>query len=195
MKLLKKNQTSMLLAVSAGGIIEWYELFLYVYWTPLISRIFFANDSSFLASLKMLFVFFIGFLARPLGGVWFGHIGDKEGRKVSFIQSILLMTLPSFAIALMPTQLLGMATPIILCIIRFLQGLPAGGELPGAMCYLAESTDTDKQRPFLCSFSFVGPQIGVIIAMLECYFLEHYCSQEFLLTYGWRLSFLLGGIF
>lgn len=172
---------------------EWYELFLYVYWTPLISKLFFSSDSAYVASLKTLFVFAIGFIARPIGGLFFGHIGDKYGRKVSFVRSITLMILPSIAMGILPSLTLGAFAPVLLCILRFFQALPAGGELPGAMCYLSECAPENK-RAWACSFSFFGPQIGVIVSMLECYFLEKYMSHENLVNWGWRLSFVIGGL-
>lgn len=193
MSLTKKEQTFIILATSIGSAVEWYELFLYVYWAPLISKMYFCADGDFVGSMKTLFVFFIGFLARPIGGLIFGHMGDKLGRKISFARSIILMTIPSFAMGLIPNQI-GIFAPIILCILRFLQGLPAGGELPGAMCYLAECAPP-KRRSLVCSFTFFGPQIGVIISMLECYFLHKYMSEKALFSWGWRLSFIIGGLF
>jgi MHS family proline/betaine transporter-like MFS transporter len=193
LSLPKKDQIFVIIATTAGGVIEWYELFLYVYWAPLISKLFFSSDSSFSASINTLFVFFIGFLARPIGGLVFGHVGDRYGRKVSFIRSMILITLPSFAMGLLPSVEIGIFAPIILGTLRFLQGLPAGGELPGAMCYLAESAPKSR-RSFICSFSFFGPQIGVIISMLECYFFEKYMPHDFLVNWGWRISFIIGGL-
>ncbi|MGE5196238.1 MAG: MFS transporter, partial [Anaerolineae bacterium] len=191
--LSKKDQIFVIAATTAGGVIEWYELFLYVYWAPLISKIFFSSDSKFSASINTLFVFFIGFLARPIGGLIFGHMGDRYGRRVSFIRSMILITLPSFAMGLLPSIEMGIFAPVVLGALRFFQGLPAGGELPGAMCYLAESARKEK-RSFVCSFSFFGPQIGVLISMLECYLFEKFMSQEFLETWGWRISFIIGGL-
>ncbi len=103
------------------------------------------------------------------------------------------MILPSFAIGLIPSNGIGIMGPIILCILRFFQGLPAGGELPGAMCYLAESAPAER-RSYVCSFSFFGPQIGVIISMVECYLFEMYIPHEALISWGWRLSFIIGGV-
>jgi MHS family proline/betaine transporter-like MFS transporter len=188
----KKQQAFVILATISGGAIEWYELFLYIYWAPILSKLFFSADSDSVSLIKTLFIFFMGFLARPIGGLIFGHVGDKYGRRVSFIQSIILMCIPSFAMGLVPSIQMGIIAPILLCILRFLQGLPAGGELAGAMCYLAECAPPGR-RSFICSFSFVGPQIGVIISMLECYFFEKYMSHEFLISWGWRISFIAGG--
>jgi MHS family proline/betaine transporter-like MFS transporter len=139
-------------------------------------------------------VFGIGFLIRPLGGLFFGRIGDLAGRKKSFILSIALMTIPTFALGLLPTyDQVGYWAPLFLIMVRLLQAFPAAGETPGAACFLFESADP-KNRRFMCSWTAVGNQIGVIISMLECYLLEQVLSREQLITWGWRLSFIIGGL-
>lgn len=193
MSLSKKNQFFVVIATTIGGIIEWYELFLYIYWSPLLAKLFFGEDTKFVASINVLLVFFIGFLARPIGGLVFGHIGDRYGRRVSLISSIFLIALPGFAMGALPFAEMGIFAPLVLGLLRFFQSFPAGGELPGAMCYLAESAPTNK-RAFICSFAFLGPQIGVIISMLECLFFEKFMSYDFLIHYGWRISFIIGGL-
>jgi MHS family proline/betaine transporter-like MFS transporter len=190
----RQKRTYIIFATTIGGIIEWYELFLYVYWSPIISKLFFSNDSHSVATMKTLFVFFVGFLSRPIGGLLFGHIGDRLGRKRAFFISIVAMTIPSFILGFFPfSGKLGLFNPLILCVLRFIQGLPAGGELPGAMCYLAECAPQQK-RSFTCSFSFFGPQIGVIISIIESYFLETFLPRASLESWGWQLSFNIGGL-
>lgn len=192
MNLSKASQRRVINATIIGGIVEWYELYLYVYWAPIISKLFFGSDSAYTASLKTLSIFFVGFLARPVGGLWFGHIGDKQGRRTAFYKSIFLMTIPSLAMGFVDNWM-GLMVPVFFCILRIFQGLAAGGELPGAMCYLAECS-TPERRSYVCSFTFFGPQLGVILAMLECYFLEKHLSAESLENWGWRLSFIIGGL-
>ncbi|HSX03232.1 MAG TPA: MFS transporter [Rhabdochlamydiaceae bacterium] len=195
MALSKARQFQVISAVTIGGILEWYEFFLYIYWSPIIAELFFQTGSEIVALINTLFIFFIGFLARPIGGLFFGYLGDRFGRKFSFMMTITLMVAPSMLTAFVPTYAqIGVAAPILLGVLRFLQGVPVGGELPGAMCYLYESSYV-KERKFTTSFTFFGPQIGVIISLLECFFLERYLSHENLLEWGWRLSFLASGIF
>lgn len=195
MALSKTKQLQLISAVTFGGMLEWYEFFLYIYWSPIIAQLFFNSQSELAGLINTLLIFFIGFLARPIGGLFFGYLGDRFGRKISFMITIVMITLPSIAIAFIPTyHQIGLAAPIILGILRFLQGIPVGGELPGAMCYLYESSFINR-RKFTTSFTFFGPQIGVIISLLECFYLEKYLSPEHLLDWGWRLSFLSSGLF
>lgn len=194
MSISRAKQFQIIFAVTIGGMLEWYEFFLYIYWSPIIAKLFFQTDNEIVALINTLFLFFVGFLARPIGGLFFGYLGDRFGRKLSFMLTIVLMSIPCVATAFVPTYAqIGIAAPIILGSLRFLQGIPVGGELPGAMCYLYESGFPEGKR-FITSFSLFGPQLGVIISLLECFFLEQYLSPESLLEWGWRLSFLCSGL-
>lgn len=192
--LFKRNQLFLLSATSIGGMIEWYELFLFIHWNDLFSKMFF-KDHAMLGIYNVLFVFFVGFLGRPVGAILFGDIGDRFGRKLAFTGSIALMVLPSLLIGsigwILPATGIGVA--VTLCILRFIQGMAAGAELPGAMCYLAECA-VENERSFICSFSLFGPHLGILLSQLECYIFETQLSQQFIETYGWRLSFMCGGI-
>jgi MHS family proline/betaine transporter-like MFS transporter len=193
-KALNSKQRSVILAVTIAGILEWYEVFLYVYWAPIISKLFFGPTSGMTALIDTLFIFGLGFLVRPIGGLFFGHLGDMYGRKISLIASVLMISFPTLVIGFLPTyDQIGYLAPIILVISRFLQGFPAGGELPGAICYLAESSPPER-RTYMCSWAFVGPQLGAVFSILECFLLETYLSPEHLMAWGWRLSFIVGGL-
>ena len=195
MRTSKKNRFFILYATILGGIVEWYEIFLFIFWNELFSKLFFNNNTK-LAIYNILFIFFFGFLGRPIGAVFFGDIGDRFGRRLAFISSIALMVLPSILIGLMGLWILpssGYAVAITLCLLRFIQGMSAGAELPGAMCYLIEIAPPNK-RAFYSSFSFLGPQIGILLSQLESYFFETHFSKHFVENYGWRISFIIGGI-
>lgn len=193
LSLSKSAQRSVIFATIIGGILEWYEIFLYAYWAPVISRHFFYSKSQVIAELNVLAIFAIGFLSRPIGGLIFGHIGDRYGRKAAFLASMFTMTAPSFIIGVLPSyEQIGFLAPLALGLTRLLQGLPAGGELPGAMCYLIESAPSSRKK-YMSSYTFLGVQIGVIIAILEFLVLEKYLSQSALDNLGWRLSFIFGG--
>ena len=187
-----KTHKSVIFAVTIGNFLEWYEIYLYVYWAPILSTLFFkSNDAINLIYLFMIFG--VGFLARPLGGLFFGRIGDRIGRKKALILSILMMIIPTFVTGCMPTHAqVGIAAPILLGLMRILQSFPAGGELPGAFCYLYEIAPPEKRR-YMCSWSAVGYQLGILVSIIECFFLEKILSYEDLVTWGWRLSFILGG--
>lgn len=190
----EKREHSTILAVTIGSILEWYEIYLYIYWSPIISKLFFSQESELANLINTFLIFAIGFLARPIGGIFFGRIGDHIGRKKSLVLSITMMIFPTFFMGLLPSyQQIGFWAPITLCVLRFFQAFPAGGELPGAFCYLYESTHPSHRR-YMTSWGAVGNQIGIIISMLECYLLEKFLSPEELISWGWRISFLMGGL-
>ncbi|MGB7978549.1 MAG: MFS transporter [Chlamydiales bacterium] len=180
--------------MNIGTTLEWYELSLYAYWAPTISKIFFDNDSPATNLLNVFLFLGLGYLIRPLGGIFFGRLGDKIGRRKALIWSILTMTIPTMLIGFLPSySSVGIFAPILLCINRLLQSFPAGGELPGSFCYLYESAHASN-RKYLTSWGFMGNQMGIMLAMVECLVFEKFFSAEDLFTWGWRLSFLLGSL-
>ncbi|HSX04561.1 MAG TPA: MFS transporter [Rhabdochlamydiaceae bacterium] len=191
----KKERRSVILAVTIGNFLEWYEIYLYVYWAPIIAKLFFDHSNSELVNSTNAFLLFaLGFLARPLGGLYFGRLGDRIGRKKALVLSILMMIFPTFMTGLLPTYAqIGVFASIILGFMRVLQAFPAGGELPGAICYLYESSKLPNRR-YISSYASLGYQLGIIVSTAECYFLEKYLSPEALISWGWRLSFIVGGL-
>ncbi len=191
---LNRSQWSVIFAVTIGGILEWYEIFLYAYWSPVIAKLLFPNiESQIAAQTNAFLIFALGLASRPLGGIIFGLIGDKKGRRRAFVLSIFAIAFPSFLIGLFPFYATGgIVSLLILGLLRFIQGIPAGGELPGAMCYLAEYAKPKNMR-LMCSFAFIGPQIGGILGLLESAAFEKIFSGD-LIKWGLSISFLLGGI-
>ncbi|HSX26566.1 MAG TPA: MFS transporter [Chlamydiales bacterium] len=189
----RKEKKTIILAVTLGNLLEWYEIYLYVYWAPIIAKLFFHSDD--LSNLTHTFLIFaVGFLARPLGGLFFGRLGDLIGRRKALILSVMMMIFPTFVTGFLPTYAqIGMMAPIILGFMRIFQSFPAGGELPGAFCYLYESSPI-RTRRFMCSWAALGYQLGILISTVECFLLEKYLSTEALIQWGWRLSFLIGGL-
>lgn len=175
--------------------LEWYEFSLYVYFTPLFAALFFPEYGGGLDSITHTFLIFaIGFLSRPLGGIFFGHIGDRLGRRVALLLTLTMMAIPTFLIGVLPTYAaIGFLAPFMLLILRFLQGFPTGGEFPGAICYLIEMSPPN-QRAFFGSFSFFGSQIGSILSALEFVLLKMFMSEETFVSWGWRFSFIFGGL-
>jgi MFS transporter, MHS family, proline/betaine transporter len=191
--LSQKSEKSIIFAVTIGNFLEWYELYLYVYWAPIFSKLFFKSDE--VTSLIYVFMIFgVGFLARPLGGLFFGRLGDRIGRRKALILSVLSMIIPTFCTGLMPSRAaIGIAAPILLTVMRLLQSFPAGGELPGAFCYLYEIAPPHKRR-FMCSWAGVGYQLGILVSIIECTLIEYFLTPEHLYTWGWRASFIVGGL-
>lgn len=193
--LLSKKERFLILAVTIGSILEWHEVFLYVYWAPLIAEISFYAAIPVVNIINTFLLFLTAWFARPLGGIVFGYIGDRWGRKIAFLLSILLISLPSLLTWFVSSFVSwGIFTLIFFGLMRFLQGIPAGGETPGVICYFAESTHSVTRKIYICSYTFVGSQIGQLSSMLECLLLKKYLSAENLLQWGWKISFLIGGL-
>ena len=182
-------------ATTIGNILEWYEFELFLYLSPKISTLFFPkHDSDLVALINILLIFSIGCLSRPLGGIFFGYIGDRYGRRLALLSSIILITIPTFLIAFIPTYAqIGYASPILLCCLRFLQGFPLGGEFPGTMCYLMENAKPNE-RGFMSSFALFGALIGVTFNIIECLIMSYFLTDAQILSWGWRLSFFFGGL-
>lgn len=190
---LNKTQKQIVWAITFGNILEWYDIYQYIYWAPTISNLFFNPESPTSNLFKALSLFALGYICRPLGGLFFGRLGDLIGRKKSFILSIILMTIPTFIIGLIPTyDQIGIFSSFILAACRVLQTFPAGGEIPGAFCFLYENAE-EKNRKFMTSFAGVGNQIGIALSAIECLLLDSYLPEPFLTDWGWRISFILGG--
>jgi MFS transporter, MHS family, proline/betaine transporter len=185
---------SIIPAVTIGSIIEWYEMGLYIYWSSVIKKIFYDYSLPISEIIDSIIVISVGLIARPLGGFIFGRFGDRKGRKKPLMLSIMLISIPTFLIGCTQSYAQwNLFATIFLGIMKFIQGIPAGGELPGAICYLAEDTTPEKKR-YTCSYAFVGPQIGLLLSLAECLLLEEYLSNEVLMSWGWRISFLTSGI-
>ena len=180
-------------ATGVGNAMEWFDFGLYSYLAVIISQNFFSaveNDQ-----LKLVFTFAtfaIAFLMRPLGGVIFGKIGDKLGRKVVLTTTIILMAFSTLLIGLLPTyDQIGVWAPILLLIARIIQGSSTGGEYAGAMVYIAESSP-DNKRNVLGSGLEIGTLVGYILASLLASLLFFILSDKQMASWGWRIPFLLG---
>lgn len=190
---VNKEQIQIISAVTFGNILEWFEIYLFVYWAPILSQVFFSFNSTSLNLISVFLVFGIGFIARPLGALFFGRLGDIIGRKKAFILSIMVMTIPTFLIGFVPTYAqIGIYAPIILIFLRLFQSFPAGGESPGAFCYLYENADASNQK-FMTSWGGFGNQLGAILSIIESILMEKFLPLEFLISWGWRISFFTGG--
>lgn len=180
-------------ATGVGNAMEWFDFGLYSYLAVIISQNFFSavqNDE-----LKLVFTFAtfaIAFLMRPVGGIIFGKIGDKLGRKVVLTTTIILMAFSTLLIGLLPTyDQIGIWAPILLLTARIIQGFSTGGEYAGAMVYIAESSP-DNKRNILGSGLEIGTLTGYILASLVASLLFIVLSDEQMASWGWRIPFLLG---
>ncbi|STY31469.1 Major facilitator family transporter [Legionella wadsworthii] len=178
-----------------GNIIEWFDFGLFIFMAPIIGGKFFPQESANTATIHALMVFAIGFLCRPIGGIFFGYFGDTRGRAKTLRISILIITLSTFLIGIIPSyQEIGLFAPTLFIILRLIQGISIGGEYSGIMIYLAESA-SQKHRGFITSFAASGSNLGFLCATLTLTLLNLFFSVETINTWAWRLPFLVAGIF
>lgn len=191
----KVSETSMrkvAMTSLAGTSIEWYDFFIYGTAAALVfPTLFFPSDMPELVKLMASFsTFAIGFLARPVGGVLFGHFGDRVGRKAALVTALMLMGVATTIIGLLPTYaLIGPAAPVLLILLRFTQGLAVGGQWGGAMLLVTENAPADK-RGFYGAFAQAGAPVGIILANLAFLAVSAFCTDEQFIDWGWRLPFL-----
>ncbi|MFE2326493.1 MFS transporter [Streptomyces sp. NPDC059385] len=178
-----------------GTTIEWYDFFLYGSAAALVfNKLFFPSSEPLVGTLLAFLTYAIGFAARPLGGVVFGHYGDKIGRKKLLILSLLMMGGATFAMGLLPTHAsIGVGAPILLTLLRLLQGFALGGEWGGAVLLVSEHGD-DKSRGFWASWPQAGAPGGNLLATGVLALLAAVQSDEAFLAWGWRVPFLLSGV-
>ncbi|MGW7270302.1 MFS transporter [Streptomyces sp. NPDC054864] len=178
-----------------GTTIEWYDFFLYGSAAALVfNTLFFPNSDPLVGTLLSFLTYAVGFAARPLGGVVFGHYGDKIGRKKLLVLSLMMMGGATFAMGLLPTHAtLGVGAPILLTLLRLIQGFALGGEWGGAVLIVSEHGD-DKNRGFWASWPQAGAPGGNLLATGVLALLAAVQSDEAFLAWGWRIPFLLSGV-
>ena len=190
-----KNMRKVSITALAGTSIEWYDFFLYGAAAALIfPTAFFGEVPETTALILSLLTFAAGFIARPIGGIIFGHFGDRVGRKKTLIAALMLMGISSTLIGLLPTYaMIGVTAPILLTLLRFAQGLAIGGQWGGAMLLVTESAPSN-QRGYYGAFAQAGAPIGVILANLALIVTSALVSEEFFNTWGWRIPFLASAV-
>ena len=178
-----------------GATIEWYDFFLYGVIAGLVfNRQYFPSDDAYVGTLLAYATFAVGFLARPLGGVIFGHFGDKVGRKSMLVLTLMIMGISTVAIGLIPTyDSIGIWAPILLLICRVLQGIGLGGEWGGAVLMAYEYAPKHR-RGFFASWPQVGLATGLCLASGIVALLSALLSDEQFLSWGWRIAFILSAV-
>lgn len=173
-----------------GNIVEYYDFGLFAVYAHVIGALFFPATDPFLQTMLAFATFAVGFFFRPLGGIVFGYIGDKLGRKASLTVSILGMALCTFCIGILPSyEHIGIIAPILLLIIRILQGLCVGGEGAGVAIFILEHTE--GYRPgFMGSIVMASNMVGTLLAVFAGIFVNHFCQGGDC----WRYTFILGGV-
>lgn len=188
---IEANMRKVALTALAGTSIEWYDFFLYATAAALVFPAAFFPDSTPTIGLILSFgTFAFGFIARPLGGILFGHFGDRIGRKRTLVIALMLMGIASTLIGLLPTfATIGIAAPILLSLLRFAQGLAIGGQWGGAMLLVTESAPADK-RGYYGAYAQAGAPVGVILANVAFMLISYTVSEDAFMQWGWRIPFI-----
>ena len=191
----KENMQKVAFTALAGTSIEWYDFFLYGAAAALIfPTAFFGEATPSTALILSLLTFAAGFIARPIGGIIFGHYGDRVGRKKTLVMALILMGVSSTLIGLLPTYaMIGVTAPILLTSLRFAQGLAIGGQWGGAMLLVTESAPSNK-RGYYGAFAQAGAPVGVILANLAFIITSSLVSEESFYAWGWRIPFLASAV-
>ncbi|KMM84956.1 Predicted arabinose efflux permease, MFS family [Pseudomonas taetrolens] len=185
-----REERKIIFASSLGTVFEWYDFFLYGALATVLSKQFFAGVNDTTAFIFALMAFAAGFLVRPFGALVFGRLGDMIGRKYTFLMTIVLMGLSTFAVGLLPTYAsIGIAAPIMLVLLRMLQGLALGGEYGGAATYVAEHAAPGK-RGFNTSWIQSTATLGLLLSLVVVLSCRYLTGDQFE-VWGWRLPFLL----
>lgn len=179
-----------------GGALEFYDFIIFVFFATVIGHLFFPPEMpDWLVMIQTFGIFAAGYLVRPLGGIVLAHYGDRYGRKRVFAFSILLMALSTLGMALMPTYAtIGIAAPILLIVLRMLQGAAIGGEVPGAWTFVSEHVPF-RHVGLACGFLTSGLSLGIMLGSLIAFAINSIFSAEDVAGYAWRIPFLLGGVF
>jgi len=180
-------------AGAIGNLLEWYDFGLYGLLAPVLAPLFFPSADPVAALIGAYGGFALGFMMRPLGGAVLGHLGDRIGRGYVLVLSVVMMGLATAALALLPTYAeIGIAAPVLLLLVRIVQGFSVGGEFTGSVCYLVE-TAPHGRRGFAGSFANLGSTGGVLLAAAMAASTVTLADAE-TLRWAWRIPFLFGGV-
>ena len=178
-------------ASAVGTMIEWYDFYIFGSLAVTISPLFYPEGNDTLALIAYLSTFAVGFVVRPFGALFFGRIGDLVGRKYAFLVTLLVMGGATAAIGFLPTYAtIGIIAPIILLLIRVLQGLALGGEYGGAAVYVAEHVP-DERRGFYTSFIQITATLGLFLSLVVSILVQNAMTREAFNAWGWRIPFII----
>ncbi|WP_342754860.1 MFS transporter [Pantoea sp. MBD-2R] len=193
---LNRQDYKTLSLAALGGALEFYDFIIFVFFAAVIGDLFFPPDiPDWLRQVQTFAIFAAGYLARPLGGIVMAHFGDSKGRKKMFSLSILLMALPTLFMGMLPTYAdWGIAAPVLLLLLRIVQGAAIGGEVPGAWVFVAEHVP-EKRIGFACGTLTAGLTVGILLGSLVATLINTAFGPQGIMAGGWRIPFLLGGVF
>jgi len=190
---LSRGAWRMILLASLGGTLEYYDFVIFGIFAPQIGRAFFPSQDPLVSLMATFTTFAIGYLARPIGGLVLGRLGDKFGRRGVFLASIFITSAATLGIGLVPAYAAwGITASIIVVLLRLTQGFCLGGELPGAITYVVESAP--PLAPFVCSVVFGCVTLGVALGTTIALIVGNVLTPADAASYGWRIAFVIGGL-
>ncbi|MBS7804434.1 MHS family MFS transporter [Rhizobiales bacterium TNE-4] len=188
---MTREEKRVIMASSAGTIFEWYDFYLYGSLAAIIGAQFFSSFPEATRNVFALLAFAAGFLVRPFGALFFGRLGDLVGRKYTFLMTILIMGASTFIVGLLPTyDQIGWLAPVILIVLRMLQGLALGGEYGGAVVYVAEHAPPGR-RGYFTSWIQTTATLGLLLSLMVILGVRSYVGEAEFAKWGWRIPFLL----
>ncbi len=177
-----------------GNVMEWYDFAVYGYFATVIGQLFFPAENPAMSLVASFGAFAAGFVARPLGGLLFGRIGDRVGRERAMMVSVLAMAIPTLLMCLLPTyQSVGIVAPVLLIALRIVQGLSVGGEFTSSMIFLSEQAPP-KHRSFIAIWGNWGATAGILLGSGVGLLVSGNLTEAQLEAWGWRIPFALGGV-
>lgn len=186
-----KQEAKLIVSCVIGNALEWYDFIIYGYFAPILGQLFFPSTDRYSQLMCSFGALAAGFIARPLGAILFGHIGDKSSRLIVLMLSIYIMSIPTTLIGFLPTyQQVGLLAPLLLTILRIMQGLAIGGEFTGSMVFLIEHASKNK-RGFFGSWATCSSIVGIIIGSSIVAIIMHIFTPEQVRSFGWRIAFIL----
>jgi len=189
-----EHRSRIILGGIAGNVMEWYDFALYGFFAAIIGKQFFPSEDPTVSTIAAFGAFAAGFLARPLGGILLGRLGDVLGRRQVLMISVLAMAVPTVMIGLLPShEHIGMAAPILVVLLRIIQGLSVGGEYTSSAVFLAEHSPHDR-RGLIASWSSWGATAGMLLGSAMGMLLTAVLDAEQLASWGWRIPFLSGAL-
>jgi MFS transporter, MHS family, proline/betaine transporter len=190
---LSRGAWRMILLASLGGTLEYYDFVIFGIFAPQIGRAVFPSEDPLVSLMVAFTTFAIGYLARPLGGLVLGRLGDKFGRRGVFLASIFVTSAATLGIGIVPTYASwGITASILVVLLRLTQGFCLGGELPGAITYVVESAP--RMAPFVCSVVFGFVTLGVALGTTIALIVGNILTPVEAALYGWRIAFVVGGL-
>src|ERR1700737_4534750 len=183
------------IASTVGTAIEWYDFFLYSTITPLVfAKLFFPNSDPLVGTLQAFLIYAVGFIARPVGALIFGHYGDRIGRKAALVATLLLMGIATVLVGFVPGySQIGIWGAVILTVLRFIQGIGVGGEWGGSVLLAMEWSKNVGNRGFIASWPQFGVPCGLFLSNLAVIAFNIISGDKFL-EWGWRVPFILSAI-